>query len=39
MFFSKFSPVKRGWKRRKSSSGKSSGDVIWPVRKPRPSGE
>jgi len=39
MFLAKFSPTKRGWKRRKSSSGKSSGLVICPVRNPRPSGE
>ena len=34
----KFSPVKRGWPRRKSSSPKSSGLVIRPDRNPRPSG-
>ena len=34
----KFSPWKRGECRRKSSAAKSSGEVIAPVRKPRPSG-
>ena len=38
MLREKFSPVKRGKYLRKSPSVKSSGEVICPVRKPRPSG-
>ena len=37
-FFWKFSPWKRGFLRRQSSGARSAGDLIWPVRKPRPSG-
>ena len=37
-FCSKFSPWKRGLWRRKSSSARSSSDLISPERKPRPSG-
>ncbi len=38
-FASRFSPWKRGWVRRKSSSASSSGELKRPERKPRPSGE
>ena len=38
MFASRLSPWKRGWKRRKSSSARSSTVRTVPVRKPRPSG-
>ncbi len=37
-FFAKFSPWKRGERRRKSSSARSSNRRMAPVRNPRPSG-
>ncbi|OGK84065.1 MAG: hypothetical protein A2X53_18955 [Candidatus Rokubacteria bacterium GWA2_70_23] len=35
----RFSPWKRGWSRRRSSGGRSSGVWTLPVRTPRPRGE